>query len=146
MKRLTVLIITCALAPLAGAQLYKYVDKDGKTVYSDQPPLNVESKLISAPSSPAAAGPKSFLERDKELEKSRAENREKAKKSEETARRAEQNVERCAQARQALQTYSDGGRIYKYNEKGERTFMEENEIDAARGKAQRDADEACKKA
>ena len=53
---------------------------------------------------------------------------------------------RCAQARQALQTYSDGGRIYKYNEKGERTFMEENEIDAARGKAQRDVDEACKKA
>jgi uncharacterized protein DUF4124 len=148
MKRLTVLICACALfAPFAGAQLYKYVDKDGKTVYSDQPPMNVESKQISGPSSPAAAaGPKSFLERDKELEKTRVENREKAKKSEETARRAEENVERCAQARQALQTYSDGGRIYKYNEKGERTFMEENEIDAARGKAQRDADEACKKA
>ena len=63
---------------------------------ADQPPMNVESKQISGPSSPAAAaaGPKSFLERDKELEKTRVENREKAKKSEETARRAEENVER----------------------------------------------------
>ncbi len=144
MKRLTVLIFACALAPLAGAQLYKYVDKDGKTVYSDQPPINVESKQISAPPGPPTAGPKSFLERDKELEKARAENREKAKKSEETARRAEENQERCAQARNALQTYSDGGRIYKYNEKGERSFMEENEISAARDKARRDVDEACK--
>ena len=145
MKRLTVLIFACALAPLAGAQLYKYIDKDGKTVYSDQPPLNVESKQISAPSGPAT-GSKSFLERDKELEKARTKNREKAKKSEETARRADENQERCAQARNALLTYTDGGRIYKYDEKGERSFMEESEIATAREKAQRDVDEACKKA
>ena len=98
----------------------------------------------AAPSGPAAG--KSFVERDKELEKARTENREKAKKSEETARKAEENQERCTQARQALLTYTDGGRIYKYNDKGERTFMEESEIGSAREKAQRDVDEACKKA
>jgi len=137
MKRLTVLLF--------GAQLYKYVDKDGKTVYSDQPPVNVDSKQISGPSAPAAAS-KSFLERDKELEKTRTENRERAKKSEETARRSQEDQERCTQARTILQTYTDGGRIYKYNDKGERMFMEESEIDAAREKARRDVDEACKKA
>lgn len=145
MKRLTILILACAFAPLAGAQLYKYVDKDGKTVYSDQPPVNTDSKQIAPPSAPAAAS-KSFLERDKELEKTRTENREKAKKSEETAKRGQEDQERCAQARTIFQTYTDGGRIYKYNDKGERTFMEENEIDAAREKARRDVDEACKKA
>jgi CMP-N-acetylneuraminic acid synthetase len=145
MKRLTALILACAFAPLAGAQLYKYVDKDGKTVYSDQPPLNTDSKQIAAPSAPAAAS-KSFLERDKELEKTRTENREKAKKSEETAKRGQEDQERCMQARTILQTYTDGGRIYKYNDKGERTFMEDNELDAARDKARRDVDEACKKA
>jgi hypothetical protein len=144
MKRLTVLILACAFAPLAGAQLYKYVDKDGKTVYSDQPPVNTDSKQIAPPSAPAAAS-KSFLERDKELEKTRAENREKAKKSDETAKRAQDDQERCAQARSILQTYTDGGRIYTYKQ-GERTLMEDNELDAAREKARRDVDEACKKA
>lgn len=146
MKRLTLFIFAFALAPMAGAQLYKYIDKDGKVVYSDQPPVNVESKLISAPPPAAAGTSKSFLERDKELEKTRTENREKAKKSEETARRTQEDQERCTQARGALQTYTEGGRIYKYNDKGERTFMDENEIDAAREKARRDVDGACKKA
>ena len=36
----TIVLLTCALAvaTLASAQLYKYVDKNGKTVYTDQPP------------------------------------------------------------------------------------------------------------
>ena len=44
MKRILVLAIALAFAPLAGAELYKYVDKNGKTVYSDQPPANVDSQ------------------------------------------------------------------------------------------------------
>jgi FtsZ-interacting cell division protein YlmF len=148
MKRIVILVFACALAPLAGAQLFKYVDKDGKTVYSDQPPVNVDSKQVNIQSAPAAASPaapKSALERDKELEKARAKSREEAKKSDIASRNAQAVEERCTQATNYHRTFVDGGRISKYNEKGEKVLMDDQEIDAEREKARRQMEEACKK-
>lgn len=146
MKRLITLVVACAIAPMAAAQLYKYVDKDGKTIYTDQPPPNVDTKQITAPPPPPAASSKSFVERDKELEKARKANREKSEKSDQSARQAQEAQERCNHARSAFETYSQGGRIFKPSTTGERALMDEQEIEAAREKARRDMDEACKKA
>ena len=143
MKRIFAIALACALAPLASAQLYKYTDKDGKTVYSDQPPVNSESKQINV--QPASGPTKTYVERDKEAQKGRDESKEKAKKAEQSEKEAKANEERCAQLRSALQVYTDGGRITKYNEKGERVYLGDSEIEAERKKAQRDVDEACKK-
>ncbi|HET7731430.1 MAG TPA: DUF4124 domain-containing protein [Usitatibacter sp.] len=148
MKGIVVLALGLAFVPMAGAQLYKYVDKDGKTVYSDQPPANIDSKQISAPAprgAAPAAGPKTAVERDKELDKARKEAKDKQEKSEKSAQKAQEEEQRCQQARSAYQGYSDGGRLYKYNDKGERVFMEDAEIEAAREKARKDMDGACKK-
>jgi hypothetical protein len=57
MNRFVVLAIAIALAPAAWGQLYKYVDKDGKTVYTDQPPANTDSKAIKAPPPPRRRRP-----------------------------------------------------------------------------------------
>jgi molecular chaperone GrpE (heat shock protein) len=148
MQRIIVVAIALALSPLAAAQLYKYVDKDGKTVYSDQPPPNTASKQVNVQSGPAAApaaGPKSAVEKDKDLEKSRKEAREKQDKQAKAAQKDQEAEQRCAQARTAFQSYSDGGRLYKYNDKGERVFMDDAEIEAARERSRKDMDEACKK-
>ena len=145
MKRILALATIAAFAPLAAAQLYKHVDKNGRTVYSDQPPPNVESKRIYVPNaSPTpSAGTKSYVERDKALEKSRKAAREKQEKSEKTAQKAREAEQRCAQARTAHQVYADGGRIYKYNEKGERTYLGDAEIEAERERTRREMEEAC---
>jgi len=150
MKRSIVLLLALAIAPAALAQLYKYVDKDGKTVYSDQPPTNVEAKQINVPSSrPASApasssGPKSALERDKEMEKSRKEVAEKQKKSGEAAEKAAQAEQRCATLRSNYQIYAEGGRIQKLNAQGERVLLSDDEIEAERARSRREMDEACK--
>src|SRR5438128_1997128 len=146
MKRLVILVFACALAPLAAAQLYKYVDKDGKTVYSDQPPANLDSKQVNIPSGGTSAGPKSAVERDKELEKTREKGREAAKKSDQVVREAQAREERCMQATNYHRTFAEGGKISKYNDKGERVLMDEQEIEAEREKARRQMEEACKKA
>ena len=39
----------------------------------------------------------------------------------------------------------EGGRIWKYDDKGERTVMDDQEIETERGKTQKLVDEACKK-
>jgi hypothetical protein len=144
MKRITCLAAIFAMAPLAGAQqLYKYVDKNGRTVYSDQAPANIDSKQIgSSPASGAAAPVKTAVEKDRELEKGRKESREKTEKA---AKASGEQEQRCQQARSAAQSYSDGGRIYKYNDKGERELMTDEDITRAQQKARADMDEACKK-
>lgn len=145
MKRIAALAAALALAPLASAQLYKHVDKDGRTVYSDQPPANAEAKRLNIQNAPApASGNKSYVERDKELEKSRKAAREKQEKSEKSAKSAQEAEQRCAQAKQAYQTYADGGRIYKYNEKGERTYLDDAELETERNRTRREMEEACK--
>ena len=143
MKHLILLAAILAIAPLASAQLYKYVDKDGKTVYSDQPPPNQDSKQINVQtgaSSPTAA-PKSALERDKDAQKARD---DQAKKSAEAAKVAAQKDLACEMARQNYTQYAGGGRLQRLNAQGEREFMSDDEIDAAREKAKGEMDTACK--
>ena len=75
MNRIIVLVVALLVAPAAFAQLYKYVDKDGKTVYTDQPPANADSKQlrVQTGTSTATAPVKSALEKDKDLDKARKE-------------------------------------------------------------------------
>jgi molecular chaperone GrpE (heat shock protein) len=147
MKRLIILAAALALAPMAGAQLYKYVDKDGKTVYSDQPPAGIDSKQINSAgrSTAPADTPKTAVQRDKDLDKGRKEGAEKAKKSTEDADRSAQNEARCRDLKANYQMFVDGGRIQKNNEKGERELMSDAEIESARERTRREMEEACKK-
>lgn len=154
MNRIVAIAVAIAFAPLASAELWKYVDKDGKTVYTDQPPANVQSKAVAAPPPPptpatgskaAPSGNKSALERDKDAAKSRESAKEAAKKQEEAAERQKLAEERCTQARTALQQFTEGGRLLKYNEKGERVYMDDEEIAKGLQKARQETEQACKK-
>jgi hypothetical protein len=145
MKRIALVAAALLIAPAAMAQLYKHVDKDGRTVYTDQPPANVDAKRINVPNAPApASGNKSYVERDKELEKGRKAAREKQEKSEKATKSAQEAEQKCAQAKTAYQAYADGGRIYKYNEKGERTYLGDAELETERDRTRREMEEACK--
>jgi hypothetical protein len=146
MKRLAILALGLALAPLAGAQLYKYTDKDGKTVYTDQPPPTADSKQIRVqPAAPAPSAPaKSALERDKEVQKARDADKDKSKKAEDEAKNAAAKQANCNVAKQQYQHYLDGGKIYQYNAAGERELMSDDQIDSARARSKRELDEACK--
>jgi hypothetical protein len=152
MKHLIFAAIAIAVATPVAAQLYKWVDKDGKTHYSDTPPPGQESKSLSVGSgattptpAPASSGAKSAVERDKEAEAARQASRDSAKKAEDKAKDNAGRDEACSRAKSAHATYADGGRIHKYNDKGERVFLDDAEIEAERIRSQREMDEACKK-
>jgi hypothetical protein len=148
MKSLLILALALAVAPLAGAQPYKYIDKDGKTVYSDQPPLSGDAKQLnthSGATSSAPAAQKSAVERDKDLQKGRDEARERSKKADDLVKQAEQNEKACTAAKTNYRTYADGGRIYKYDSSGERVFLGDDEVAKELERSKRDMDEACKK-
>ncbi len=146
MKRLLIAALLAVLAAPAAAQLYKWVDKDGKTHYSDAPPPNQETKQLNVQSGATTNAPaKSSVERDKAAQKARDEAKESGKKADEAARNASDKDESCSRAKQAYATYADGGRIHKYNDKGEREFLSDEAIEKERERSRREMDEACKK-
>lgn len=141
------LILALALvfgAAAATAQLYKYTDpKTGKTVYTDQPPTGQDAKTVNIKGGNGPAT-KSAVEQDKALDKSRKASTDSAKKSADAEKVAAQNERNCAAARSNYQVYSDGGRIMKQNERGERELMSDEEIEAKRESSRREMEEACK--
>ena len=148
MKRVMMVAIALALAPAAMAQLYKSVDKNGRVIYTDQPPATGDAKVINVPKgvTDAPSPSKSYVAQDKENEKKKKEASDKAAKSGavDPATKAQEEQARCAAARNAYQIYADGGRLIKNNDKGERTFMTDAEIESERARSRREMDEACK--
>ena len=145
MKRTLILALALAFASAAGAQLYKYTDpKTGKTVYTDQPPPDADTKSVNVkPSSGPAT--KSAVEQDKAMEKGRKKVAEDTKKAGETAERAAKAEAHCSAAKQNFQIYAEGGRISKMNSQGEREILTDEEIEAKRVSSRREMEEACKK-
>jgi hypothetical protein len=145
MKRLIALAVALAFVPLAWAQLYKWVDKDGKVHYSDTPPATQDSKQLSVqtgggtpPPPPPAA------QKDGKAEKGPVDPKEAARKAEDDAKRVAAAAERCGRAQRYLKTLTDGGRIINYDSKGERQIMDDAQIESEKARAQKAVDESCK--
>jgi len=144
-----VTVLLLALAAPAYAQLYKWVDADGKVHYSDQPPpatarkeqkLNIrttppESAAPSAegevPAAKPAAGP-TTAEREMEYRKRKVEEEQKQQKAEAEQKHMQEN---CLNAQRRARNYQEDGRIFTVDEKGERVYMD----DEARMRNLRDA-------
>lgn len=74
----------------------------------------------------------------------RAQEAEQQKKLDE-AKQAEQKlrIANCKAAKINLATYSNGGRIVQTSEKGERSFLSDDEISRAKADAQKDVEKYC---
>ncbi|WP_374442967.1 DUF4124 domain-containing protein [Pseudomonas panipatensis] len=56
--RVPVLCLLLALAVPASAQIYKYTDANGKTVFTNQPPTGVDAKPVELPPTVTVGAPK----------------------------------------------------------------------------------------
>jgi Domain of unknown function (DUF4124) len=142
-------LLACGVAV---ADVYKWVDKDGKIQYSDQPPIGGDAKKMkrksidapstAAPTSTSSAKPAATAA-DQELEyrKRKAEKEEAEKKQQGEAENAKKNKEYCSGLKGDLRSHTDGTRLYRHNEKGERVFMDEKE----HAKSKRDLEERIAK-
>ena len=132
------------------AQVYKWVDKDGKVQYSDTPPpasvTKSEAKKVDTtpPVSAGAAPAKSLQERAKDFDKRREDAAEKAKKDEEAQKAADADAEACRDARTALIDLESGRPINRANASGERGFMTDEQRQAEIQKARGIVAQACK--
>lgn len=154
---LTMLACGCLLAIPALGELYKWTDAEGKVHYSDQPPPpNIKKPVTVKPRSPAASAaareaagaavdaPKSYVEQDAEFNRRRVEAAEREAAAKKAATEAAEKKKNCEQARTQLAGMQRGGRITRYDDKGERTYLSDAEIAQEIARAQQVADSWCK--
>jgi FKBP-type peptidyl-prolyl cis-trans isomerase len=171
MKRLSVALgLALCVALPASAQMYKWVDSDGKVQYSDKPPpSNIKSEKLrgpaSAASAPAAgegkdgtqkdaakggeqkdaakAGPRTALEQDQAFRKRQMDAAKAQEKEAQKQAEARDRAENCKRAKAALANLQIGGRQVRVDEKGERVYLDDQQIVRETARAREEAAAAC---
>ena len=132
-RRLALFMAAVLLMPSAQAQVYRSVDANGKTVFSDKPPPDSVRPATPAnagklPAGAASAAPESgknvnWQDKEREfrvrqIDKNASEQRER-----------QEREKRCEQARrrEASLSNSDGIMLYRTDPGGARSFIDDNE-------------------
>ena len=144
-------VVLCFAAALgaasAHAQVYKCVDSAGKAVYSQSPcPAGTQSSTISnrVPAAPVASPSKSAAEQEMGFRKRQKEQEESQKKTAHSEEQAKLKEENCRRAREQSAQFDAGSRIARVNEKGERYFLDDDQIAQGKARAQSLVDQWCK--
>ena len=168
---LLALLAFTAVSTLSQAEVYKWKGKDGTIKYSDTPPpSNIKQEAINgkrkvgAPTgkqplspvdatvaTPTLAQPsdgKDTLEPSVNPEDAAARKRQQSAEAEKLNKQQKESeskrkAENCSAAKANMQSYTQGGRVYKMNEKGEREYLDESGFKAGREKAQKEINENC---
>ena len=115
------------------AALNKWVDADGKVHYSDSTPSDVTVKKIRSSSAPdpiaPASGvstPKTLAEREAEWKKSQLSKADAEQKA--AQKKEEENIKQknCESSRSNLAGLQNSPNLVRYNEKGERSYLDES--------------------
>ena len=156
MKLCIVFIAFFSIAGAAQAQINKCVDATGKTVYL-QGPCPKGAKASSVATAPAAgapagktgdaaksSGPKTAAELDQDYRKRQQEQADARKKEDGLTAQAKAEKENCDAARRQLAGLEIGGRQSGIDNKGERFFMDDAQIESEKQRARQVAASACK--
>jgi hypothetical protein len=140
----------------AGAQMYKWLDENGKVRYGDTPPPGAKISPVKAPQSGAAtpapaAGakdaksrPLTAAEQELAFRKRQADAGKSAEKAEAELRASAQRSEACERTREYLRTLESGQRIARTGPGGERYFLEESQVAQEIAKEQKIQQANCK--
>jgi len=149
-SRLLALVLAAALPALCSAQ-WRWIDKSGQTVFSDQPPppdvpagkiirqpgaKSRTAQEAAAPAEPAsrtaaplriAASAAKPGAKDKELQekKKKAEAAEEEKKKAQEEEDARLRADNCTRAKRSKASFDSGVRITRMNDKGEREVLDD---------------------
>lgn len=166
MIRIALIAVSILGAAAAQAQVYKCLDASGRTVYSQNPcPPSMKPEAMSrggippasavAPAaSPAEAGkaskggaakggPKTPAEQEQAFRKRQQDQAKAAKTEAQKTAESQAKEANCRNARQRLAQYEIGGRISQINDKGERYYMEDAQIEAEKARARADVSQFC---
>ena len=158
MTRALFLIASLLVASAAAAQQYKWTDNKGRVQYGDVPPPGVRPIPMRSYTPPASPAPEAAAKKDdakaakkgpltpaeQEAEfRARQQDAEKARQKQAQAdQAAEGKRENCSRAQEMARSL-EGGRVSRTDSKGERYYLEDNQVAAEKAKAQQAIREWC---
>lgn len=135
-------------APLSAQEIYKWTDAEGNVHFGDKPSGD-NSQLMAINSRPTNRAEvrgqntaRAEARAEQKAAKAEAAAAEKVA-AEELAAHEEARAERCSKARQQMQKMVTSRRIYREDEAGERVYLDEVEMQAARNKVEGQIAEYC---
>lgn len=146
------LIFTAAIVgamPYAHADVYRWTDAKGQVQYSDRwVPGSTLIKTTTPHNAASSSTSSTQSEQDKLAASNQAIGEQLAQR--ETQRAVQQDVaasraEQCKKATEAYQKSIDSRRLYKADEKGERQYLSDGEMDAYRAKLLSERQQVCGK-
>jgi hypothetical protein len=146
---LSVLALTLVATAAVHADVYKYVDPQGRVQYTDKPHtlpaerLNVRSQKTDT----VATQSRADAERKRQEDAGKARTESGSQKSDQRAATelsAKDKAERCTKARARYDSYMNSQRLFESQPNGERRYLSDAELDAARSSAKVSMDELCK--
>ena len=127
-RRASLCVAVCALALVAlpaAAALYKWIDENGRVVYGDTPPAGVKAERVNAAAPPADPNAiRDMASKDAQINKRQQARADEDAKAEKAQADAKAKSERCAQIRGNVQTLRSDAAVYRFNEKGEKIYLE----------------------
>lgn len=155
-KYILLFLVLLLVVVTLGAAVYKWVDEQGVTHYSETPPPSERKakKIEVKPPSPASGAEggggegKSWQQKEQEFQKRQAE-REEARRQQEAAdtaarREAKIKEERCAIAKHNLETLQIRRPVYRTDEKGERVYVDDRMRAAEIARMKKEIETYCK--
>jgi hypothetical protein len=133
-------------AAVAG-DIYKWVDAEGNVHYGDRPvaPQSERMDIESRPTTAASVEAQTSAlaaSNDRRAEARTAADEDAAAAAELRAE-AEQRAAKCAASRATMQRFVQSRRLYREDEAGERQYLDEAEMQAARQRVENDINEYC---
>ncbi len=131
------LVATLALvlaAGVAAAQVYKWVDEDGKVHYGDRrPDTGADAQTLELPPAPSkdADHADRTLKRRRLLDAFDAERDERQRAAASAAAAERERENKCAKLKGDLARFDRANVVYTRDESGARTYMSDEERDAA---------------
>jgi hypothetical protein len=149
----TLFMLTAAAAAFASgpvaADVYKFKDDHGNVLYTDKPStlpaerLNIQSQKTDTVAVQARAQEEAqrLQDADKAAQQTSGANKD---QQQATQLSATQKAEQCTKARQRYDTYMSSQRLYQQTPDGQRKYLSDDELTAARASAKASMDVMCK--
>ena len=134
---------------VASADVYKFVDAHGNVLYTDKPAtlpaerLSVQSHKTDA--AEAQARQQAEMSRMQAANQATTQNAQQQAEKKAAGELTEKDkAERCVKARERYDNYMNSQRLYESQANGERRYLTDAELTAARTSAKASMDELCK--